>query len=297
MKQLKIGNSITTRDSEGIQRYLVDITKEELITPQEEAELARKIRAGDTRALERLVRANLRFVVSVAKQYQNPHFQLNDLINEGNLGLVKAAMKFDESRGFKFISYAVWWIRQSIMQALSENRRMIRLPLNKVAIDRKVYLAEQRFISQHERIPTSEELAEILKVKVEEVEMVQSASYLSHFSLDAGSAPFTEDDHQLSVSYGTITDEKIPQPDSAIEYHESLGKDVMEVLGTLPEKERTALVYCFGIGGNEPMSLEDVGMKIGGVTRERARQLRDRGLARIKKQKGAVEKLRRYLGA
>lgn len=296
MKQLKIGKTITTRESDGIQKYLADITKEDLITPEEEGELARRIRAGDERALEKLVRANLRFVVSVAKQYQNPQFQLNDLINEGNLGLVKAAKKFDETRGFKFISYAVWWIRQSILQAIAEHRRLIRLPLNKVAIDRQVYMAELRFISEHERIPTHEELAEMLGVKVEEVALVQSSSYLGHFSLDAGSEPFTEGDRQLSISYGTIADDKIPSPDAGMIGYDSLSSDVRDVLGTLSEKERYALIYFFGIGGAPQMSLDEVGERLGGVSRERARQLRDKALARIRGKKDAQEKLKKYLG-
>lgn len=297
MKQLKIGKSITARDSDGIQKYLSDITKEDLITPEEEGELARRIRAGDQQALEKLVRANLRFVVSVAKQYQNPHFQLNDLINEGNLGLVKAAKKFDETRGFKFISYAVWWIRQAILQAIAENRRLVRIPLNKVATDREMHFAEQEFISKHERIPTSNELAEMLGIKVEEIELVQSSSHLNHFSLDAGTPDFSDGESRLSVSYGTIADESIAMPDAAIVDKESLEKDVMSVLNQLPEKERYAIIYSFGIGGRDPMDLKDVGAVLGGITRERARQLRDKGLARIRGKKGAREKLARYLGA
>lgn len=295
MKQLKISKSITNRESNSIEKYLAEISKEPLITADEEIQLAKRIRDGDEEAAQKLVRANLRFVVSVAKQYLTARMQLNDLVNEGNVGLIKAAQKFDESRGFKFISYAVWWIRQSILQALAENQRMVRIPLNRVGNERKMYNAEQRFMAEYEREPTDEELAEMLDLKIEDIEVTRGIAQVGYLSFDAAVAS-AEAGELMSVSYDTIPDRAIESPDAGVVDRESCKKDILEVLKTLPKNQAEVLTKAFGLGGVEPMTLEDIGYSMGNISRERVRQIKDKGLQNIRHKRGAAQKLAAYLG-
>jgi RNA polymerase primary sigma factor len=273
MRQLKITKSITNRESASLDKYLQEIGKEDLITIEEEVELAQRIRKGDKIALERLTRANLRFVVSVAKQYQNQGLSLPDLINEGNLGLIKAAEKFDETRGFKFISYAVWWIRQSILQALAEQSRIVRLPLNQVGSLNKINKAYNKFEQEYERTPTSEELAETLELPKEKVTDTLKVSG-RHISMDA---PFTdgEDNTLLDV----ISNNDSPNADKEL-IKESLAKEVDRALATLTERERDIIKLFFGIGIQE-MTLEEIGVKFG-LTRERVRQIKEKAIRRLR---------------
>jgi RNA polymerase primary sigma factor len=273
MRQLKITKSITNRESASLDKYLQEIGKEDLITVEEEVELAQRIRKGDKIALERLTRANLRFVVSVAKQYQNQGLSLPDLINEGNLGLIKAAEKFDETRGFKFISYAVWWIRQSILQALAEQSRIVRLPLNQVGSLNKINKAYNKFEQEYERTPTSEELAETLELPKEKVTDTLKVSG-RHISMDA---PFTdgEDNTLLDV----ISNNDSPNADKEL-IKESLAKEVDRALATLTERERDIIKLFFGIGIQE-MTLEEIGVKFG-LTRERVRQIKEKAIRRLR---------------
>ncbi len=273
MRQLKITKSITNRESASLDKYLQEIGKEDLITVDEEVELAQRIRKGDKIALEKLTRANLRFVVSVAKQYQNQGLSLPDLINEGNLGLIKAAEKFDETRGFKFISYAVWWIRQSILQALAEQSRIVRLPLNQVGSLNKINKAYNKFEQEFERTPTSEEIAETLELPKEKVTDTLKVSG-RHISMDA---PFSdgEDNTLLDV----ISNNDSPNADKGL-IKESLSKEVDRALATLTERERDILRFFFGIGVQE-MTLEEIGVKFG-LTRERVRQIKEKAIRRLR---------------
>ena len=267
MRQLKITKSITNRESASLDKYLQEIGKEELITVEEEVELAQRIKKGDQEALEKLTKANLRFVVSVAKQYQNQGLSLPDLINEGNLGLIKAAEKFDETRGFKFISYAVWWIRQSILQALAEQSRIVRLPLNQVGSLNKINKAFARFEQEHERTPSPEELATELELPKEKVtDTLRVAG--RHVSVDA---PFAdgEDNSLLDV----LVNPDSPNADRGL-INESLSTEVDRALETLTDRERDIIKYFFGIGTSE-MTLEEIGEKFD-LTRERVRQIRRR---------------------
>ncbi len=275
MRQLKISKSITNRDSQSLEKYLQEIGREELLTAEEEVNLAQRIREGDQRALEKLIRANLRFVVSVAKQYQNQSLSLNDLINEGNLGLVKAAQRFDETKGFKFISYAVWWIRQSIIQALAEQSRLVRLPLNKVGSLTKINKALAELEQQYEREPTAEELATLLEISPEEVAATMNIS-TRHVSVDA---PFTdgESNSLLDVLENHDTD----RTDMGMEYHDSLRKETERTLATLTERERGVLKLFFGIGVEHPMTLQDIGEEFG-LTRERVRQIKDKAINKLR---------------
>lgn len=277
MRQLKISKSITNRESQSIEKYLQEIGKVELITAEEEVELAKRIKQGDEIALEKLVRANLRFVVSVAKQYQNPSLSLNDLINEGNLGLVKAAQKFDETRGFKFISYAVWWIRQSIMQALAEQSRLVRLPLNKVGslskISKTVAELEQKF----EREPTPEEIAEVVEMSVQEVETTLRVSN-RHLSVDA---PFV--DGESNTLLDVLPDNDTDSTDNSMVYHDSLSVECEKTLSSLTDRERDVIKLFYGIGQPYAMSLEDIGTKFG-LTRERVRQIKDKAINKLRSQ-------------
>lgn len=275
MRQLKISKSITNRDSQSLEKYLQEIGREELLTAEEEVNLAQRIREGDQRALEKLIRANLRFVVSVAKQYQNQSLSLNDLINEGNLGLVKAAQRFDETKGFKFISYAVWWIRQSIIQALAEQSRLVRLPLNKVGSLTKINKALAELEQQYEREPTAEELALLLEISPEEVAATMNIS-TRHVSMDA---PFTdgESNSLLDVLENHDTD----RTDMGMEYHDSLRKETERTLATLTERERGVLKLFFGIGVEHPMTLQDIGEEFG-LTRERVRQIKDKAINKLR---------------
>ena len=286
MRQLKITKSITNRESASLDKYLQEIGKEELITVEEEVELAQRIRKGDQRALEKLTRANLRFVVSVAKQYQNQGLSLPDLINEGNLGLIKAAEKFDETRGFKFISYAVWWIRQSILQALAEQSRIVRLPLNQVGSLNKINKAYARFEQEHERRPSPEELAEILDIPAEKIADTLRVSG-RHISVDA---PFVEgeDNSLLDV----LVNDDSPVADKTL-MAESLSVEVERALATLTERERDIIKLFFGIGCQE-MTLEEIGEKVG-LTRERVRQIKEKAIRRLR-HSSRSKLLKSYLG-
>ena len=285
MRQLKITKSITNRESASLDKYLQEIGRKDLITVDEEVELAQMIKQGDQAALDKLVSANLRFVVSVAKQYQNQGLSLPDLIDEGNLGLIKAAQKFDETRGFKFISYAVWWIRQSILQALAEQSRIVRLPLNQVGSLNKIGKALQRFEQENERRPSPAELAEQLDVPVEKIADTMKVSG-RHVSVDA---PFVdgEDNSLLDV----LPNEDSPMADSSLT-QESLSKEVNRALEQLNPRERDILKMFFGIGCQE-MTLEEIGAKFD-LTRERVRQIKEKAIRRLKGQKSKL--LKSYLG-
>jgi RNA polymerase primary sigma factor len=275
MRQLKITKSITNRDSQSIEKYLQEIGKVELVTPEEEVELARRIRTGDQVALEKLTSANLRFVVSVAKKYQNLGLPLNDLINEGNLGLVKAAQRFDETKGFKFISYAVWWIRQSIIQAIAENSRLVRLPLNKVGSLTKINKAFSALEQEFEREPTPDELAECLDMGTEEVKTTLGLAG-RHISMDA---PFNEEDGNSLVD--VLENPDAEHADAGVEYHFSLRVETERTLATLTERERGVLKLFYGIGVDNPMTLSDIGEAMG-LTRERVRQIKDKSINKLR---------------
>jgi len=288
MRQLKITKSITNRESQSLEKYLQEIGKVDLLTPEEEVDLAQRIREGDQLALEKLTKANLRFVVSVAKQYQNQGLSLSDLINEGNLGLIKAAQRFDETRGFKFISYAVWWIRQSIIQALAEQSRIVRLPLNKVGSLNKINRAFSELEQEYEREPSPEELAETLDIPAEEVETTLGVA-ARHVSMDA---PFVEgeDNSLLDVLENSST----PNTDSSLEYKESLRLEIERSLSTLTDRQCDVIKLYFGIGVKHPMSLEDIGDKFG-LTRERVRQIKDKAINKLRSASRS-KLLKHYLG-
>lgn len=286
MRQLKITKSITNRESASLDKYLQEIGKEELITVEEEVELAQRIKKGDQTALEKLTRANLRFVVSVAKQYQNQGLSLPDLINEGNLGLIKAAEKFDETRGFKFISYAVWWIRQSILQALAEQSRIVRLPLNQVGSLNKINKAFSKFEQEHERKPSPEELADFLELPADKVADTLRVSG-RHVSVDA---PFVdgEDNSLLDV----LVNNDSPNADRAL-IMESLAREIYRALATLTEREADIIRLFFGIGCQE-MTLEEIGERFG-LTRERVRQIKEKAIRRLR-HTSRSKLLKTYLG-
>ncbi len=286
MRQLKITKSITNRESASLDKYLQEIGREELIKVEEEVELAQRIRQGDRVALEKLTRANLRFVVSVAKQYQNQGLSLPDLINEGNLGLIKAAEKFDETRGFKFISYAVWWIRQSILQALAEQSRIVRLPLNQVGSLNKITKAFSKFEQEYERKPSPEELSEELGIPVDKIIDTLKVSG-RHVSVDA---PFVEgeDNNLLDV----LVNDDAPIADRTL-INESLSKEIDRALATLTERESDIVKMFFGIGCQE-MTLEEIGDKFG-LTRERVRQIKEKAIRRLR-QNSRSKLLKSYLG-
>lgn len=286
MRQLKITKSITNRESESLDKYLQEIGKEELLSTDEEVELAQRIRKGDRKALEKLTKANLRFVVSVAKQYQNQGLSLADLINEGNLGLIKAAEKFDETRGFKFISYAVWWIRQSILQAIAEQSRIVRLPLNQVGAVNKINREANRFEQEHERRPSTEELAE--KIDLPE-DKIDDALHVGghHVSVDA---PFVdgEDNSLLDV----LVNDDAPMADRQLVI-ESLRAEITNALKMLNDRERKVIEAFFGI--NQPeMTLEEIGTKYG-LTRERVRQIKEKAIRRLRSNT-KNKMLKAYLG-
>ncbi len=286
MRQLKITKSITNRESASLDKYLQEIGREELIGVEEEVELAQRIRKGDQAALDKLTRANLRFVVSVAKQYQNQGLSLPDLINEGNLGLIKAAEKFDETRGFKFISYAVWWIRQSILQALAEQSRIVRLPLNQVGTLNKINKALSKFEQDNERLPSADELEDMLDIPRDKIADTQRVSG-RHVSVDA---PFVdgEDNSLLDV----LVNNDSPNADRGL-VNESLNREIERALSTLTERERDIVKDFFGIGTAE-MTLEEIGEKFG-LTRERVRQIKEKAIRRLR-HSNRSKLLKSYLG-
>jgi len=286
MRQLKITKSITNRNSDSLEKYLHDIGKENLITPEEEVELAKRIKMGDQEALEKLTKANLRFVVSVAKQYQHQGLSLPDLINEGNLGLIKAAKKFDETKGFKFISYAVWWIRQCILQALAEQSRIVRLPLNKIGALNKINKAFSQLEQEHEREPSPEEVAKILELPEGKVAGTLELSG-RHLSVDA---PFQDGEENSLLDVLPSAD--TPTTDNKL-IEESLSKEIERTLSTLPEKESSVIRAFYGIG-TKPMSLEEIGQTIG-ISRERTRQIKEKAIKHLR-QKSKNKLLKAYLG-
>ena len=275
MRQLKITPSITNRDSASLEKYLQEIGREQMITPAEEPILAQRIREGDAAALDKLVRANLRFVVSVAKQYQNQGLSLLDLINEGNLGLIKAAKKFDETKGFKFISYAVWWIRQSILQALAEQARIVRLPLNKLGALNKIKKAFVQLEQKYEREPSAEELSEILEMTEDQVSDTLGVSGRA-VSVDA---PFDSKDDQSNL-LDVLSNPNSPSADTEM-IAESMQQDIIRSLNTLPSKESDVLKLFYGIGHTRAHTLEEISMKLD-MTRERVRQIKDNGIKRLR---------------
>ena len=289
MRQLKIIKQVTNRETASLDKYLQEIGREDMITADEEVQLAIKIRNGDKKALERLTRANLRFVVSVAKQYQNQGMTLPDLINEGNIGLIKAAERFDETRGFKFISYAVWWIRQSILQALAEQARMVRLPLNKIGIINKINRAYSELEQKNERPPSVDELADFLECSAEDVRQSLSNSG-RHVSMDAS---LVEGDDSSSSMYDLLSNDSMPNPDSELE-SESLKKDIERSLRTLTSRECDVVQMYYGLNGRYPLTLEEIGEKFD-LTRERVRQIKEKAIRRLK-HTSRSRMLKTYLG-
>ena len=286
MRQLKITKSITNRESESLEKYLQEIGREDMISVEEEVELAQRIRKGDRKALERLTKANLRFVVSVAKQYQNQGLSLADLINEGNVGLIKAAEKFDETRGFKFSSYAVWWIRQSILQAIAEQSRIVRLPLNQVGSVNKINRMLSKFEQENERRPSLEEISEETNLPEDKVDEAMSAN-TRHVSVDA---PFSEGDEGSLLDI--LVNESAPMADRQLVF-ESLQAEIKQALRILNDRERNVIEAFFGIGGPE-LTLEEIGDKYG-LTRERVRQIKEKAIRRLRE--GTKNKvLKAYLG-
>ena len=276
MRQLKITKQVTNRDTLSLDKYLHEIGKVDLLTGEEEVELAKLIKKGDREALDKLIKANLRFVVSVAKQYQNQGLSLPDLINEGNLGLIKAAERFDETRGFKFISYAVWWIRQSILQALAEQSRIVRLPLNKIGSINKINKAINKLEQEFQREPTIDELAEMVESKPDLIEDAMNFSNV-HISMDA---PLH--DEEMSNMYDVILNEDSPSPDSEL-IDNSLRKEIERSLATLGEREADILRYYFGLNRYPPHTLEEIGDEFG-LTRERVRQIKEKAIKKLKNQ-------------
>jgi len=288
MRQLKISKSITNRESQSLEKYLQEIGKVDLITPEEEVQLAIRIKQGDLLALDRLTKANLRFVVSVAKQYQNQGLSLPDLINEGNLGLIKAAQRFDETRGFKFISYAVWWIRQSILQSLAEQSRIVRLPLNKVGLTNRINKAFQQLEQEYEREPSAEELADMLELDTDEVTATLSMSS-RHVSMDS---PISEGEDSTLID--VMANPNSESADEQIDHIDSLKLEIERSLNTLTERQQEVIRFFFGIGIDHPMSLEDIGERFN-LTRERVRQIKDKAITRLRNASRS-KLLRSYLG-
>jgi RNA polymerase primary sigma factor len=288
MRQLKITKSITNRESQSLEKYLQEIGKVELISSEEEVRLAALIRQGCQKSLDRLTKANLRFVVSVAKQYQNQGLSLPDLINEGNLGLIKAAQRFDETRGFKFISYAVWWIRQSILQALAEQSRIVRLPLNKVGLTNRIQKAFSQLEQQFEREPSPEELAELLEMDLDEVSASLSISS-RHVSMDT---PISEGEDGTLLD--VLENPNAEKTDEELDHKDSLKIEIDRSLKTLTERQKEVICYFFGIGVDHPMSLEDIGERFN-LTRERVRQIKDKAITKLRTT-NRVNVLRTYLG-
>ena len=289
MRQLKITKSITNRESQSLEKYLQEIGKVELVSPEDEVKLARLIKQGDQKALDRLTKGNLRFVVSVAKQYQNQGLSLPDLINEGNLGLIKAAQRFDETRGFKFISYAVWWIRQSILQSLAEQARIVRLPLNKVGLTNRIQKTYSLLEQQFEREPSTEEVAEALEMDIEEVAASMSISS-RHVSMDS---PMSEGEENTLLD--VLENPNADKTDGDLVYNQSLKTEIERSLTTLTERQKEVICFFFGIGVDHPMSLEDIGERFN-LTRERVRQIKDKAITKLRAA-NRCKMLRTYLGA
>lgn len=287
MRQLKISKQITNRESQSLDKYLQEIGKVDLLTPDEEVDLAKRIRDGDQLALEKLTKANLRFVVSVAKQYQNQGLSLGDLINEGNLGLIKAAQRFDETRGFKFISYAVWWIRQSILQALAEQSRIVRLPLNRVGSLNKISKTFSDLEQKFEREPSPDELAEVLEVSTSEVVDTLKISG-RHVSMDA---PFVQGEENSLLD--VLENDGENTPDSEL-MNDSLRKEVQRALSTLTQREADVITLYFGLNGEHSMTLEEIGEKFN-LTRERVRQIKEKAIRRLR-HTSRSKALKPYLG-
>ncbi len=277
MRQLKITHKITTRESLALDKYLNDIGKISMLSGDQEAELARRIKTGDQEALDKLTRANLRFVVSVAKQYQNQGLSLSDLINEGNVGLMKAGRRFDETKGFKFISYAVWWIRQSILQAIVENSRIVRMPVNKVGSYNKVNEAHLSFVQEFEREPTDEELAELLGISVKEIQTMMRSTF-RHVSLDA---PLSSADDGDTTMLDVFMTEGAEDPDLDL-MNESLREEVAQGLSILSPREVEVISCYYGLNGYKPLTLDEIGERYD-LTRERVRQIKERALRRLRK--------------
>ena len=289
MKQLKISKQLTNRDTASLDKYLSEISRVELISADEEILLAQKIRKGDRTALDRLAKANLRFVVSVAKQYQNQGMQLPDLISEGNLGLIKAAKRFDEKRGFKFISYAVWWIRQSILQALAERSRIVRLPLNKIGAINKINRAYSDLEQRLERPPSAKEIADLLECSVNDVKQ-SLVNNTRHISMDS---PLGNDDTSKLSLYDILPNDTLPSPENQLMV-ESLRKDIDRSLSKLSSREMTVMRLYFGLNGVQPMSLEEIGGRFD-LTRERVRQIKEKAIRNLR-QASRNQVLRPYLG-
>ncbi|MDQ3393039.1 MAG: RNA polymerase sigma factor RpoD/SigA [Bacteroidota bacterium] len=287
MRQLKISKQITNRESQSLDKYLQEIGKVDLLTPDEEVELAKRIRDGDQMALEKLTKANLRFVVSVAKQYQNQGLSLGDLINEGNLGLIKAAQRFDETRGFKFISYAVWWIRQSILQALAEQSRIVRLPLNRVGSLNKISKTFSELEQKFEREPSPDELAEVLDVTTSEIVDTMKISG-RHVSMDA---PFVQGEENSLLD--VLENDSEDTPDSEL-MNDSLRREVQRALSTLTQREADVIALYFGLNGEHSMTLEEIGEKFN-LTRERVRQIKEKAIRRLR-HTSRSKALKPYLG-
>lgn len=289
MRQLKITKQVTNRETASLDKYLQEIGRVDLITAEQEVELAQRIKQGDQQALEILTKANLRFVVSVSKQYQNQGLTLPDLINEGNLGLIKAAQRFDETRGFKFISYAVWWIRQSILQALAEQSRIVRLPLNKIGSINKINKTFSRLEQEFERPPSADELAEVLELSVAEVKASMQNSG-RHVSMDA---PLKDGDDSSSNMYEVMQGDDIPSPEDGLMRH-SLRKEIERSLSTLTSREADVIRLYFGLNGEHPMTLEEIGERFD-LTRERVRQIKEKAIRRLK-HTSRSKILKSYLG-
>ena len=287
MRQLKIIKQVTNRETPSLDKYLHEIGKVDLISAEEEVELARRIKIGDEKALDKLIKANLRFVVSVSKQYQNQGLSLPDLINEGNLGLIKAAQRFDETRGFKFISYAVWWIRQSILQALAEQARIVRLPLNKIGSINKINKTFSELEQKYEREPSVQEIAEVLEMAPDDVkEALKSAG--RHVSMDA---PIVQDEE--TTLYDVILSKDSPSPDKSL-LTDSLRKEIERVLSTLTYRESNIIRLYFGLNGKHPHTLEEIGEEFS-LTRERVRQIKEKAIKRLKNAT-RCKLLKTYLG-
>ena len=289
MRQLKITRSTTNRESQSLEKYLQEIGKVPLVSPEEEVQLASQIRHGDQNSLDRLVSANLRFVVSVAKQYQNQGLTLSDLINEGNLGLIKAGQRFDETKGFKFISYAVWWIRQSILQALAEQSRIVRLPLNKVGLNNKISKAFQQLEQEYEREPTTQELADLLNIDLEDVAASIGFSH-RHVSMDA---PISDGEESSLIDL--MENPNAESANKKMDYSESLSTEINRSLGTLTERQKDVIRFFFGIGVDHALSLEDIGEHFN-LTRERVRQIKDKAITKLRST-SRCKLLKTYLGA